>query len=900
VLNNENIDFIIKDLHRRGVLLDDIENEIIDHVCSAVETRMQNSERFIDAYESVINAFGNTNGLQQTQKEVLKNPKPVLIMFRNYLTTAFRQMSKGRLYTAINAAGLAIGIAACLLIVLYIQNELSYDAYNTKADRIVRVDTEIKFGPNHVKLANGPAPVASALQHEYPEIESTVRLYDNGTYLVRPEHETVNQREENVVWADSTFFKVFSVRVIEGNPEKALTEANSFVISRKMAEKYFPGQSPVGKIMILDNVRVGKVTAVFENIPSNSHFHFDILVGLVGDWPLCKAALSQDFLTGEFTTYLLLREGADAKALEAKLPKFIEKYMGKAMGVALGTEFNMDAFLRDGNKYEATLMPLRDIHLHSDLLNELEVNGNITYVYMFGTIALFILVIACVNFMNLATARSGTRAKEVGVRKVMGSLRSHLVKQFLLEAVMLSVMSFVIGVVIAWVTVPMFNSLAVKDLSLPFDSAIFWVVLVGASLMIGILAGFYPAFFLSSFRPAAILKGSSAATGKSFLRNGMVVLQFAISILLIIGTITVNRQLSFIQNKRIGFDRSQIIIVKDGYALRPNPEVFKTEALKISSIQSGTMTGHIPIDSHDFYRNTNATWREGQEPSPENMVNLQTWAIDEDYIPTYGMNVIEGRNFSKAFPSDPGEAIIINQAAAKIFNFEGGPIGKRISSFMGDDATKDGVKTFTIVGVVEDFHFASMRVNIGPLAFVNSKSDGAFSFKFEASKTKETIEALEATWKKIGPSQPFNYTFLDEEFGKMYVAEQRLGKIFEVFSGLAIIIACIGLFALTAFTAEQRTKEIGIRKVLGATVPGIVVLLSKEFGKLILIAFVIATPIAWYGVTWWLTDYSYKTNIGVWVYALAGGLIALIAIVTMSFQSVRAALTNPVKALRSE
>lgn len=894
-MNSDHIDFIIKDLHKRGILVDDLAEEIIDHVCSATEARMDAGQRFGDAYTEVIKAFGDSHGLRQTQKEVLKNPKPALNMFRNYLTTALRQLSKGRLYTFINTAGLSIGIAACLLIVLYVQNELSYEKWNDKADRIYRVHTEIKFGPNHVMLANGPAPVASALQQEYPEIEATCRLYNNGQYLVRPEHETVNQRESNVAWADSTFFKVFSVPVIAGNADKALTEANSFAISRKMAEKYFPNGEALGKIMTLDNNRTGKVTAVFENIPSTTHFHFDIVIGMVGDWPIAKRALSQDFLTGEWATYLLLKEGASGQELEAKLPVFVEKYMGKAMGAALGTNFKMEAFVRDGNKYEATLMPLRDIHLHSDLVGEFEPNGNITYVYMFGTIALLILVIACVNFMNLSTARSGKRAKEVGVRKVMGSLRIHLVRLFLTESILISVIAFAVALLFSWLMLPLFNELASKELSIPLNSL---PVLLVASLLVGVAAGIYPAFFLSSFRPATMLKGSSPSD-KSLLRNGMVVFQFTISILLIVGTITVNRQLGYIQSKRVGFDRSQIIIVKDGYALRPNPESFKTEALKISSIERGTMSGHVPIDNHEFYRNTNATWREGQEPSPENMVNLQWWKVDEDYIPTYGMNLIEGRNFSKTSAAN-SEGIIINQAAAKILNFDGSPIGRKISSFTGDDTTKEEIGTYTIIGVVEDFNYATLRVNVGPLALVYGKSDGHFSFKFQGNQAKETIDALEQTWKKIGPTEPFSYSFLDEEFGKVYVAEQRLGNIFEVFSTLAIIIASIGLFALTAFTAEQRTKEIGIRKVLGASVGGIVMLLSREFGKLIVIAFVVAAPVAWFGVDWWLQGYAFKTNIGVGVYVLAGVIIAAIAIVTMSFQSIKAALANPVKSLRSE
>lgn len=898
-LSSEHIDFIVKDLHTRGIILEDFQDEVIDHVCSAVEKRIEGGERFAEAYATVIRSFGNTRGLQRTQKEILTNHKSKPIMFRNYLKTALRQMSKWRLYTAINTAGLSIGVAACLLILLYIQSELSYDAYNKNAHRIHRVHLEIKFGPNHVKLANGPAPVAQALQNEYPEIESTVRFLNMGAYLVRSGHETMNLREPNVIWTDSTFFKVFSVPVIEGNAAKALTEANSVAISRDMAGKLFPDGGALGQTIVLDNTKIGKVTAVFENIPSTSHFHFNILIGMVGDWPVARAALAQDFLTGDFNTYLLLKEGTDAKALEAKLPSFIQKYMGKAMTMALGNDFSLEKFEKDGNKYQATLMPLRDIHLHSNLIGELEPNGNIVYVYMFGTIAVLILLIACVNFMNLSTSRSGTRAKEVGVRKVMGSLRTHLVRLFLMESIMVTLFAFTVAMVLGWTLLPLFNELASKDLVIPFGNSWFFPVVIAAALVIGALAGLYPALFLSSVRPAAILKGNPIAGRRSFLRNGMVVFQFAISILLIVGTITVNRQLGFIQNKRIGLDRSQIIIVKDGYALRPNPRAFKTEALKISSIERGTMSGFLPIDNPDAQRNTNATWREGQEPSPDNMVNLQCWGVDEDYIPTFGMNVVEGRNFSKNSPSD-ANAIILNQAAAAILNFEGGPVGKRISSFVGSDTNKEEIRTFEIIGIVEDFHFSSMKEGIRPLAMVYGEADNAFSFKFEADQASATIEALRDTWERLAPGQPFNYSFLDEEFDKLYVSEQRLGKIFEVFSGLAIIIACIGLFALTAFTAEQRTKEIGIRKVLGASVPGIVVLLSKEFGKLLLIAFVISVPIAWYSVDWWLTSYSYKTDIGAWVYASAGIMIAAIAAVTMSFQSIKAALSNPVKSLRSE
>jgi putative ABC transport system permease protein len=899
MLNNEHINFIIKDLHQRGIILEDFQDEVIDHVCTAVEDKMSEGLRFADAYHDVVQSFGNTPGLQKIQSDTLRtDTKPKIYMIRNYIKTALRQMAKGRLYTAINIIGLAIGIASTLLIVLYLQNETSYDSWNEKAGRIVRVHTEIKFGPNHVKLANGPAPVGNALQTEYPEVEASVRFLSLQSYLVRRAEESVNSREANVIWTDSTFFKVFPVRVIEGNPAKALTEARSLAISESIARKYFPDGNALGQLLTLDNVKTGKVTAVFEDLPDNTHFHYNILISMVGDWPVARTALSQDFLTGDFSTYLLLKEGTDARVLESKLPGFVQKYMGKAMGLALGMEFSLEQFQKAGNIYEITLMPLRDIHLHSNLVGEAEPNGNITYVYMFGTIALLILIIACVNFMNLSTARSGDRAKEVGIRKVMGSLRSHLVRQFLTESIIISLMAFVLAVAISWIMIPLFNDLASKQLSIPFDSTLFVSVAFGGAIAIGIIAGIYPAFFLSAFRPLSIIKGSTG-TGKSFIRNGLVVFQFAISIFLIIGTITVNRQLSFIQNKEMGFDRSQVIVVKDGYALRPNPGAFKTEALKISAIESGTMTSSTPIDNPDASRNMNATWKEGSQPSADNMVNLQSWGVDQDYIKTFGMKVIEGRGFSRDFPADD-QNIVINQTAAKILNFEGGPIGKKLHSFAGSDVNVEDIRTYTIIGVVEDFHFSSIRESILPVGLVLGGNDNAFSFRFSGNNAKEVVDALQATWNTLAPGQPFRYTFLDEEFGRMYAAEQRLGNIFEVFSTLAIIIACIGLFALTAFTAQQRTKEIGIRKVLGASVPGIVILLSKEFGKLIAIAFVFAVPIAWYTVEWWLTSYTYKTEIGAGVYLTAGLMISGIALITMSFQSIKAAVANPVKSLRSE
>jgi putative ABC transport system permease protein len=480
----------------------------------------------------------------------------------------------------------------------------------------------------------------------------------------------------------------------------------------------------------------------------------------------------------------------------------------------------------------------------------------------------------------------------------MGSLRSHLVRQFLTESVLLSGFSFALAIGIAWLSLPAFNDLAGKELFLPFGSGSFWALMLLAAFFVGVLAGTYPSFFLSGFKPVNVLKGNLALGMKSGLvRSALVVFQFSISIILIIGTLAVNRQLAFIQNKKIGFNKDQVIVIKDAYGIGDQVQSFKDEVLKDSRILSGTISGFLPVSGTS--RSDNTHWPEGAQPTAENMVSMQCWRVDYDYIKTLGMKIKTGRDFSNQFPSD-SSAVILNEAALKLFGFTSNPIGKKISTFGGDNADPKNIVSFPVIGVVEDFHFESLRESIAPLALFLRKSSGLVSFRFEAKNTQEVISSIEKTWKAVAPGMPFSYSFLDEDFGKMYSTEQRLGHLFMVFAGLAIIVACLGLFALTAFTAEQRTKEIGIRKVLGASVSGIVLLLSREFGKLILVAFVIATPVAWIAVGWWLDHYRYKAEIGVLTYLLAGVVAFVIAWLTMGFQSLKAALSNPVESLRAE
>lgn len=822
-------------------------------------------------------------------------------MFRNYVLTAFRNLQKQKFFTFINIAGLSVGVAGCLIILLFVVNELSYDLSFAKGDRIYRLNTEIKFGTNHFKVATGYPVMAELFRMNYPEIESVVRFRNWGWRNVR-KTDKAEKTEENVIWADSTFFDVFTVPLLEGDAKSALREPNTIAISRKMATKYFKGESAVGQTLIIDDNSIYQVTAVYEDLPATSHFHFDILRSTAG----LEDAKSVTLIGGnEFHVYVLLREGVTRQEMESKFPAFTQKYVMPQIVAAVGGDPSLEKFTAAGNKWNYTLINVKDIHLHGDLLAEFEANGNITYVYLFSSIAIFILAIACINFMNLSTARSANRAREVGVRKVLGSLRGQLIKQFLAESFLLTLSSFALALMIAYLLLPAFNTLADKNLSLPLNQAWFYAMILGATIAVSLLAGLYPAFFLSAFKPAAVLKGKLAMGMKSGgVRSGLVVFQFLVSAFLIIGTITINQQLSYIQSKRLGFDKDQLIVVKEAYLLGDNIQAFKDDVLRNSAIQSGTISGFIPVAGG--WRSGDTYWKDGVAPTESNledMVNIQSWSIDHEYIPTFKMKLKSGRMFSEDFPSD-SSAIILNETAINRFKFDGDPIGKKISHFNGinpdGSPDPDKIQAYTIIGVIEDFHFESLKDNIAPLGFSLGKSNGAVTFRFDATKTSDVIALLEDTWKKTTPGNAFEFSFIDQDFSRMYSAEQKLGTVFSAFAILAIFIACLGLFALTAFTAEQRTKEIGIRKAMGASVHSIVLLLSRDFGKLILIAFILTVPLSIYANNYWLQGYAYKTDIGVVVYLAAGGITLLIALLTMSFQSIKAARGNPIESLRSE
>jgi putative ABC transport system permease protein len=594
-----------------------------------------------------------------------------------------------------------------------------------------------------------------------------------------------------------------------------------------------------------------------------------------------------------FNTYLLLRKDVDPKTVIAKIEEANQKYMWPQVQQMM--KVDPVEFKKSGNYINLSLTPLKDIHLHSDRLVELSPNNDVQVVYIFSLVAVLILVIACINFMNLSTARSANRAKEVGVRKVLGTQRSHLINQFLTESVLMSVLSFALALGLAALLMPFFNQLAVKSLTLsPLDHPVLIPILLGFAVIVGLLAGSYPAFYLSAFQPIQVLKGKLASGFKhSYFRSSLVVFQFAISIALIIGTVVIYNQLTFIQNKKLGFNKDQVLIVQNAYVLGQQAEAFKNDVLKYKAVQSASISGYLPVPSS---RSDQPFFPEGVIDQ-KNAVAMQQWAVDHDYIKTMGMAMQAGRNFSKEFITD-SSAIIINETAAKIFGFKD-PVGHTITT-LNDMNDQKKTTNFKIIGVVKNFNYSSLRENIGALCLYLGKSTDAISFKIAAGNVPAALKTVEATWKKMVPSEPFTYSFMNDDFSRMYSSEQRIGKIFISFAILAILIACLGLFGLATYAAEQRTREIGIRKVLGASVSNIVAMLSKDFLKLVIIAAIIAFPIAWWAMHKWLQDFVYRINISWWVFAVAAIAAILVALFTISFKAIRAALTNPVDNLRTE
>ncbi|MBA3648523.1 MAG: ABC transporter permease [Chitinophagales bacterium] len=807
-------------------------------------------------------------------------------MIRNYLKVALRNLRKNKGFSLINIIGLSVGLATCILILLFVQDELNYDRYNKNAGRVYRTDADIQFGGAHFILAVSPPQLSSVMLKEYPQVEAAVRFRDYGGFLVRKGNENI--QENRVIYADSSLFSVFTLPMIAGNANNALSDPKSIVVTRDIAMKYFNRTDVVGQNFTINDTGNYKITGVIENVPRQSHFNYDFFVSLSQS----PEAKQDNWLSNNFNTYVLLKPGVDGKKFESHLDEIVNKYVFPQAQQMLNV--SKENMLKSGTHVYYSLTPLTQIHLHSNKVAELSANSDIRYVYIFSIIAVLILIIACVNFMNLSTARSVNRAKEVGIRKVAGSLRSNLIFQFLTESTLISFFSLLLALVIVLLLLPYFNQLSGKEISIGSVSISRVVpLLLALVLIVGLLAGSYPAFFLSRFKPIEVLKGKFSSGFKgSWLRSSLVVFQFATSIILIVGTIVIYNQLNYIRNKNLGYNREQVLVIQNCYPLGKQAKTFEAELLKLAGVQRATLTGYLPTGS---YRSDSPLF-EDPTLDQHKSVSMQNWLVDENYIPTLGMQMVKGRNFSSQFATD-SDAIIINESAAKLLSFKD-PINQKL--YLLKNLQTKAVSAYNIIGVVKDFNFNSLREQVTPMVLFDREEHGSIALRINTSNIPGLIRQVQDKWKTMAPGQPFAYSFMNDDFNNTYLSEQRIGKIFVSFAILAILIGCLGLFGLVTYAAEQRTKEIGIRKVLGATVSNIVALLSKYFIRLVIVAAIIAFPIAWFGMNKWLQDYSYRVSIDWWTFAVAAIIIITISMITVSFHAIKAAIANPVKSLRTE
>lgn len=803
-------------------------------------------------------------------------------MIKNYLKVAIRNIIKHKGFSIINIVGLAIGIACSILILLFVAHELSYDKFHEKAERIHRIAVRASVGDTKIRQTYSSSATFKKLLEDFPEIEVAVKFLRLGRTPINLGEKTFF--ESRFFAVDSTFFDVFTIPLIHGNPKTVLANPNTMVISKNTALKYFGGTDAVGKILRADfSYDPGsidfEITGVSENVPANSHFHYDLLVSSA-TFP--TYINDPGWSSNNFISYVVLKEGTSSEWFDAKLKEFTRKHMG-------GERF--DAWVAKGNFWEYFLQPVTKIHLNSDLNGEFEANGNETYVYIFSAISIIILLIACINFMNLSTAKSSLRAKEVGMRKVVGSGRNRLVVQFLSESVLLSFISLALGMVIVISLLPLYKNLIGRQLEIHyFDNFIVIPSLLALGLIVGVISGAYPAFFLSSFKPISALKGKTIGSkGGSWLRNILVIFQFTISIFLIIGTLVVNQQLKFFQNIKLGFDKKQVLVIRNPGSLGNNIVPFKEALRKQSSIID--VSGSNTLPGRGF--SNIGFGAEGVDKS----FTLNLCVCDYDFLDTLKLELVQGRFFSRDFITD-SHAAVLNEKAVELLGWDD-PIGKKINNWARNRGN------FTVIGVIKDYHYESLHQEIRPMALFLSGGyytnvESSISVRLNTENISETIKYAGNTWNNFAHNMPFEYSFLDEDYDNLYINEKQTRKLFSIFSFLAIFIACLGLFGLASFIADQKTKEIGIRKVLGASVPGIVKVLNKRFVKWVLIANFTAWPIAWFMMNKWLQNFAYRIELSWWMFILAAVLALLVALITVSFQTVKAALKNPIDSLRYE
>jgi putative ABC transport system permease protein len=795
-------------------------------------------------------------------------------MIKNLLLVAFRNFKRDKWYSLINILGLMIGITFSLFLIFYIKDELSYDNYNKNADRIYRITSYIKEPEKDVmKLAITQFPLGPELKKDFPEVEEAVRFVGNGRTMYR--NGELRFYTDKVFFADSNLFKVFTHEFIEGNPKTALVEPNSMVLTQSIAEKYFgKNKSAVGKTLQNDKGDVYKVTAVVKDVPKNSHLIFNILVSV--------SSLPKDFASNwggfGFYSYVLLKPNTNAAAFEKKLLPLYDKYMAPIFA-----QFNI--------KIHYGVQAVPSIHLHSDMGSEPEELGNISYIRIFSAVALFMLLIACINYMNLTTARSARRAKEIGIRKVTGSSKSQLVAQFLIESTLTAVVALLLSMILILLLLPTFNLLSGKSISFQtlFEPDSF-LILIGIILFVGLLGGSYPAFYLSKFNPVSILKGSlSKSSSNVTLRRILIVVQFSISMIMLICTWVVYGQLKFLRNIDLGFNKEQVLSLtaNANSDIRGKILAFKNEAKKTPQVLAASTASAVPGGQNIGFNLYSIQTKDGFTQK-----GVWNYAIDEDYLNTLGMQIKKGRNFSGL--SDTLRSIIVNENMVKYYGWDQ-PIGKKVK-FAGDTSAF----YFEVVGVVKDFNQQSLYNPIAPLMLFYRPNGNSLQFKLDAKNIPVAIAGIEKAWQNIFPDLPFSYTFLDQDFDSQYAADQKRGKIFTTFSVLTILITCLGLLGLIAFTTEQRQKEISIRKIMGASVGQIVPLITRNFIFLVGISCLIAFPVAYFFMDKWLKLFSYNTGLAVTPFLFSALTVLLITLLTVIFHAVKAALANPAKSLRTE
>ena len=825
-------------------------------------------------------------------------------MIKNYFKSAWRNMIRNKTSSFINVGGLSIGIACVLMIVIYIQNELSYDKFHDDANRIFQVTLKGKMGGQEFWAGNTPPPVGKALVSNFPEIESYTRFFKARDIVARYGSGNSAEKfftEKNIIGVDSNFLEFFGFKMLEGDPATVLLKPGSVVVTADIAKKYFGNERAIGKTIVMnENKKPFTVTGVLKNIPSQSSLQFDFLM-TVADFPAVKQ-FSWSWVWQQMISYVKIRDNVKTDAaslheLEAKFPAMVRVQAASAFR-RIGKPF--DEFIKDGGRWDLHLLPLTDVHLGSGDIGIPWIShlSNIKYIYIFGSIAVFIIILACVNFMNLSTARSAKRAREVGIRKVAGSTRSQLVKQLLAEAFLYSLISSLLAIVLVAVLIKPFSNITGESINtgLAFTTSV-WLALIVLTILIGLLAGSYPAFYLTSFNPVAVLSGkilSRSGRGALFVRNGLVIFQFTISTILIIGTLVVFKQLNFFRNANMGLNKENVLVIANSNRLGNSEESFRQTISQLPGVSDASIANSIPTGN--LFGDSYIPDQHGEEQVVKD-VNLASFIIDYDFIPTLKIQVVKGRNFSRDFSDSL--SVILNEEAAKQIGWKD-PIGQRIQYPGGNN------EWYTVIGIAKDFNVQSLQTAMIPFALFHTSSrsyDIGTSFlmvRLKPGEMSNTLSKIESQWKTFVSGEPFDYNFLDASFEALYRSEQRMGSIFGIFTALSLFIACLGLFGLSAYIAERRIKEIGVRKVLGASVPGVVALLSKDFLKLTLIAALIAFPVAWWWMNKWLEDFAYRISINWTVFVVAGLCTLVVALLTVSFQAIKAAIANPIKSLRTE